>query len=616
MKNYKHYLATISITVIALFVVGLSVAKADTSVPILTTTIFDANQNATTSIAGGSVVRDIVTVASATSSSTTTPTGTVDFILFPNTTCFATSTSEVGIPLVNGMGTSSTTVVPSTGLSYLAFYNGDALYSSTAGGCEPLTATVAPVSTTSVPTVTTTILDANQNATTSVAVGSSVSDQVVVTSATSSSTTTPTGTVDFTMFPNTTCSATGTVQSGVALVNGIATSSSVIASSTGLSFMANYNGDTLYASSSSPCESLTAVATSTGGGGTGTTTANVPVITTTVLDANQNATTSVAVGSSVSDKITVGSGTSTSTTTPTGTVDVTTFPDMTCSATGTTEAGLVLVNGVATTSSTTVPSTGLSFAARYNGDSLYASTTSTCESLTAVATSTGGGGTGTTTPGSGSISGTVYNDVNQNGALDSGEQGLSGWTINLYTGANFPGTSNGQGPQMTMISDSNGNYSFSNLADGVYSIEEINQSQNPLKQFTSDYSSVTISGGSTVAHIDFGNALNANNNNKNRHDRFFQNKEDHRDNGIGNGGISGDGRGRRGIDNSSSTTIDAASSTDTSSSTTIDATSSTDNSATVDSSSDSTTVSSGDNGSRFGSGRGNGEGRGGGRGNR
>jgi hypothetical protein len=54
-----------------------------------------------------------------------------------------------------------------------------------------------------------------------------------------------------------------------------------------------------------------------------------------------------------------------------------------------------------------------------------------------------------------SLSGTVYNDANQNGIQDTGETGVSGATITLNT-------------NQTVITDSNGNYSFPGLADGTY----------------------------------------------------------------------------------------------------------------------------------------------------
>src|SRR5581483_12505623 len=53
------------------------------------------------------------------------------------------------------------------------------------------------------------------------------------------------------------------------------------------------------------------------------------------------------------------------------------------------------------------------------------------------------------------LSGTVYNDANQNGVQDTGENGYAGATVTLNTG-------------QTATTDSNGNYSFSNLESGTY----------------------------------------------------------------------------------------------------------------------------------------------------
>jgi hypothetical protein len=65
------------------------------------------------------------------------------------------------------------------------------------------------------------------------------------------------------------------------------------------------------------------------------------------------------------------------------------------------------------------------------------------------------------------ISGTVYNDLNDNGNLDPGEPGLSGWTVDLLNSSN------------TVIAhtftNSSGDYSFSGLGPGSYFVEEVLQ---------------------------------------------------------------------------------------------------------------------------------------------
>lgn len=83
---------------------------------------------------------------------------------------------------------------------------------------------------------------------------------------------------------------------------------------------------------------------------------------------------------------------------------------------------------------------------------------------TSVATTTTTSPTPTPTPACGTISGSVFNDTNNNHNWDSGESGLSGWTVGVFTY-----------PQdllvMTDTSDSQGNYQFSNLSSRRYLID-------------------------------------------------------------------------------------------------------------------------------------------------
>ncbi|HET6879120.1 MAG TPA: SdrD B-like domain-containing protein, partial [Pirellulales bacterium] len=68
-----------------------------------------------------------------------------------------------------------------------------------------------------------------------------------------------------------------------------------------------------------------------------------------------------------------------------------------------------------------------------------------------------------------SITGTVFNDTNGNGTLDSGETGVAGRTVflnNDNTGA--PDASN-----PSTVTDANGNFSFSGLAAGTYKVDEV-----------------------------------------------------------------------------------------------------------------------------------------------
>jgi hypothetical protein len=81
----------------------------------------------------------------------------------------------------------------------------------------------------------------------------------------------------------------------------------------------------------------------------------------------------------------------------------------------------------------------------------------------------------------GSISGVDFNDANDNGHKDSGEVGLAGWTT---------------------VTDSNGNYSFSNLAGGVYTLTETLQSGWTA---TAQPPHVVIISGTNSTNDNFGN---------------------------------------------------------------------------------------------------------------
>ena len=96
------------------------------------------------------------------------------------------------------------------------------------------------------------------------------------------------------------------------------------------------------------------------------------------------------------------------------------------------------------------------------------------------------------------LNGTKYNDRNNNRAKDTGEPGLSGWTIalvNLSTGE-----------QRTTVTGTNGTYQFTNLGPGRYLVREILRSGwLPSSPSNGVYNSVDVmvSGGTVTRH--FGN---------------------------------------------------------------------------------------------------------------
>ena len=96
------------------------------------------------------------------------------------------------------------------------------------------------------------------------------------------------------------------------------------------------------------------------------------------------------------------------------------------------------------------------------------------------------------------VSGTVFIDSNDNGALDSGEPGLGGVTINLFNSA---GT-----PVATTTSASNGTYSFIGLPSGTYTIVETRPNGYGFSSPTT-LSNVSVPVAGTVTGENFGNTL-------------------------------------------------------------------------------------------------------------
>ncbi|OWK40435.1 hypothetical protein FRUB_05354 [Fimbriiglobus ruber] len=95
----------------------------------------------------------------------------------------------------------------------------------------------------------------------------------------------------------------------------------------------------------------------------------------------------------------------------------------------------------------------------------------------------------------GSISGTVFEDLNGSGVLDPGEPPLAGWTVNL--------TNTGTGVVTTTTTAADGTYTFSGLSFGTYQVSEVLMpgyvatDPNPPP--------VSTQSGTTVAGTNFGN---------------------------------------------------------------------------------------------------------------
>src|SRR5262249_5515399 len=118
-------------------------------------------------------------------------------------------------------------------------------------------------------------------------------------------------------------------------------------------------------------------------------------------------------------------------------------------------------------------------------------------------------------PSQNSLSGQVFNDLNGDGNKDAGEGGLPGFTIHLYNSANFNGGAFFP-VFMTALTDGSGNYSFSGLADGTYSIGRVHKAG--WQQTTSDIASVSVSGGAGHTGLDFGDEMKGKHNGDNGND--------------------------------------------------------------------------------------------------
>jgi|GEM_PF-1633728 protocatechuate 3,4-dioxygenase beta subunit len=96
----------------------------------------------------------------------------------------------------------------------------------------------------------------------------------------------------------------------------------------------------------------------------------------------------------------------------------------------------------------------------------------------------------------GVVSGTAFNDLNNNGAKDANEAGLANWKIKLS------GTKTD-----SVLSDANGNYSFSDLTVGDYSITEEMQIGWIRSSPQNGTHTLSIASGSTITGKHFGNHL-------------------------------------------------------------------------------------------------------------
>ncbi|MBI5045293.1 MAG: VWA domain-containing protein [Candidatus Levybacteria bacterium] len=100
--------------------------------------------------------------------------------------------------------------------------------------------------------------------------------------------------------------------------------------------------------------------------------------------------------------------------------------------------------------------------------------------------------------GKGSISGSKYYDVNQNGVFDEDEVKINNWQLNLYSDT-------GDTPIQTTKTDAEGNYIFTGLCDGSYIVKEDSvtdwvATDNQTEQV------VTIANAQNQTDVNFGNS--------------------------------------------------------------------------------------------------------------
>ncbi len=105
----------------------------------------------------------------------------------------------------------------------------------------------------------------------------------------------------------------------------------------------------------------------------------------------------------------------------------------------------------------------------------------------------------------GSISGTVFGDLNSNGNFDTGETGIPNVTV--YIDANLDGVfDTGDTPATT---DLNGNFTFPNLPAGTYRIREVLPAGYTLTTPVAGYFDVPLTAGGNAPGYLFGDALSA-----------------------------------------------------------------------------------------------------------
>jgi Mg-chelatase subunit ChlD len=102
--------------------------------------------------------------------------------------------------------------------------------------------------------------------------------------------------------------------------------------------------------------------------------------------------------------------------------------------------------------------------------------------------------------GKGSIAGTVFNDANNNAALDTNDPRLANRTLQLFAGTSTTA--------QTYTSDAQGNFTIQGLCDGTYTLKQVLQTgwTQTLPTSAQGYT-ITITSGNAVLNRDFGSVL-------------------------------------------------------------------------------------------------------------
>ena len=98
-------------------------------------------------------------------------------------------------------------------------------------------------------------------------------------------------------------------------------------------------------------------------------------------------------------------------------------------------------------------------------------------------------------PPAGSIAGTVFSDTNANGKLDVGEKGIA--NVKVYLDANKNGAPDAT--ELSVQTDTAGNFKFANLAAGTYRVREVLPAGNSLVAPVAGFFDLTLLGGDTSA---------------------------------------------------------------------------------------------------------------------